>query len=262
MLSLFIVWCSLVLEVIAFFLARVAVSSAIGLRGRSERLGFVPEAWRAVSLLPRLVFAAAGPFGCYLVAAGCFALSLCIAGEARVDSDSMRVSPAPQGPAAASGVEEGDRVVSVDGAPVGDWAALRARIRASQGRAVPLVVDRAGRQVELRPVVGSDGRIGVAPLREHRSFTPGEAIVAGLQRPFRVLADTFRTLFRSSGPIETSGPVGIVREVVRTSRDPAPIASALALAGILLSYFLFIPLLAASILFPRDPPSRSARPLA
>jgi membrane-associated protease RseP (regulator of RpoE activity) len=251
MLSLFVLWCSLVVEVVSFFLTRYAVSAGIGVRGRAARVGFDLDGWRAVSLVRRIAFAAAGPFSSYLVAAACFAISLSLDGETRFDSESMRVTAAPGGPAAASGVEDGDRVVSVDGAPITDWPSLRGRIQAHAAGPVPLVVERAGRQIELHPVLGPDARIRIGPFAEHRSFGTGEAIVAGLQRPLSVLAVTFHTLFRHAEPVEVIGPVGIVRAVEATSRTSAPTATALAAAGTLISYFIGAPILVAIILFPR-----------
>jgi len=47
-------------------------------------------------------------------------------------------------PAAEAGLEKGDRLVSVDGAPVGDPVTLDDRLRARIGTAVPVVVERAG----------------------------------------------------------------------------------------------------------------------
>ena len=57
------------------------------------------------------------------------------------------------GPAAAAGLRAGDRVLTVDGAPVGDAQALRDRIRgavlAGQGQALVWRVQRAGQELTL-----------------------------------------------------------------------------------------------------------------
>jgi hypothetical protein len=88
MTSLFILWCAIVGEVAAFVLARFGVATLAGLKGRAARLGFAPDAWASVPLFPRLVFTAIGPFAWYLVAAACFALSLCAGGSSRTSSES------------------------------------------------------------------------------------------------------------------------------------------------------------------------------
>lgn len=73
------------------------------------------------------------------------------------------------GPAARAGLQEGDRVLSVDGQPVPDAARLRERIRAAvspSGEAVPMSwrIERAGQSldVEITPTVRQQGeqRVG------------------------------------------------------------------------------------------------------
>ncbi len=79
-------------------------------------------------------------------------------------------------PGAAAGLLPGDRVVSFDGAAVDSWDALSAAIRATDGRAVPVVVERDGRRVELTatPVVAQrpvlDGS-GAPVLKDGRPVT-------------------------------------------------------------------------------------------
>ena len=259
MVSLFAVWCALVVEVVAFFLARFAVSGVLGLRGASARLGFVPDAWRAVSLFPASSFAASGPFGCYLVAAACFTLSLSIGGEPRATPGSMRVTRAPHGPAAAGGRGRHDRIVSRQAPKCADWAALRSKIQARKGEPVPLVVERAGRQVELRPVVGADGRIGVGPLlSERRSVSRRRADARGSPAPLRRARRYGTRAPAGSGPVETSEPGRHrPRGGAHVDRSARPSQARSRPAASLISYFIFVPMLAALILFPRP-----TRPLA
>ncbi|WP_462418400.1 M50 family metallopeptidase [Kytococcus sp. Marseille-QA3725] len=58
-------------------------------------------------------------------------------------------------PAAAAGLEPGDRLVSVGGSPVTEWDQVTAAIRESGGKELPLTVQRGGEQLELtaQPVV-------------------------------------------------------------------------------------------------------------
>ncbi|GAA4849275.1 site-2 protease family protein [Kitasatospora terrestris] len=60
---------------------------------------------------------------------------------------------APKSPAAAADLQNGDRFVSFDGHPVGDYRALQALIRESAGKTVPVVVERNGQQVTLTPTI-------------------------------------------------------------------------------------------------------------
>ncbi|WP_298459608.1 RIP metalloprotease [uncultured Cellulomonas sp.] len=86
----------------------------------------------------------------------------------------------PVAPAAAAGVQVGDRLVAFRGEPVTSWAALQDAIRGTGAEPVPLVVDRDGEQLTLsitplvteRPVIGpddgpvldADGRITTEPV--------------------------------------------------------------------------------------------------
>lgn len=58
-------------------------------------------------------------------------------------------------PAAAAGIEPGDRIVSVDGEPMSTWEDATAIIRASPGETLELVLDRDGGEitVELTPLL-------------------------------------------------------------------------------------------------------------
>ncbi|WP_129587298.1 M50 family metallopeptidase [Arthrobacter alpinus] len=72
-------------------------------------------------------------------------------------------------PAAAAGLKPGDVIISFDGKDVSDWAAFTEQVRASAGKTVPLVYERAGESVSTtitpvltaRPVIGSNGQAEV-----------------------------------------------------------------------------------------------------
>ena len=53
-------------------------------------------------------------------------------------------------PAAAAGLQDGDRIVSVDGHPIRYWDDLLVRIRAGQGREVEVAFERSGRTLTAR----------------------------------------------------------------------------------------------------------------
>ena len=72
-------------------------------------------------------------------------------------------------PAAAAGLLPGDVITSFDGKAVTDWNAFTEQVRASAGKAVPLVYERAGESISTtitpvltaRPVIGSNGQAEV-----------------------------------------------------------------------------------------------------
>ena len=64
----------------------------------------------------------------------------------------------PASPAAAAGLQKGDRIVSVNGTPVSTWDQVTPLIRQSAGQTMTLVVDRGGSQVTLAAPIAALGR--------------------------------------------------------------------------------------------------------
>lgn len=92
------------------------------------------------------------------------------------------------GAAAGAGLEEGDRILSVDGEPVEGWRDWVERIQASPGTPVELRIDRGGRErtLVLTPEAREleDGRsigyVGTAPMYRTASLGPLAALPAAL----------------------------------------------------------------------------------
>jgi regulator of sigma E protease len=115
------------------------------------------------------------------------------------------------GPAAAAGLQPGDRVLSIDGVPIADSQSLVERIRASARNGNPApqhwVVERAGRNVEatLTPRVAKDGErrvgkidavAGRPPAMVTVRHGPVEGLVQGVERTWEVSALTVKMLGR------------------------------------------------------------------
>ncbi|HWP20880.1 MAG TPA: RIP metalloprotease RseP [Burkholderiaceae bacterium] len=113
------------------------------------------------------------------------------------------------GPAAAAGLREGDRVLSVDGREVPDANRLREWIRTSlkDGQPVPMHwrVERAGQVIELVVTPGvretPEGRVarieayvGRAPEMVRVTYGPVEGLAYGVQRTWEVGALTLKML--------------------------------------------------------------------
>ncbi len=64
----------------------------------------------------------------------------------------------PASPAAAAGLQKGDRIVSVNGTAVSTWDQVTPLIRQSAGQTMTLVVDRGGSQVTLAAPIAALGR--------------------------------------------------------------------------------------------------------
>src|SRR5439155_13531888 len=105
------------------------------------------------------------------------------------------VEVTPGLPAEAAGLRSGDRVVEMDGAPVTTFPQVFDRIHASgPGKPIELVVERGGQRITAKPIIDSEGHIGVKPSAERVSPSWGEALLDALPMPFQSLAIWGRAL--------------------------------------------------------------------
>jgi membrane-associated protease RseP (regulator of RpoE activity) len=179
-------------------------------------------------------------------------------------------------PAQAAGLQTGDVVVAVDGAPVTDWTSLQQTIRDSAGQTLVLTVDRGDGTVELpvdvvateRPSLSDPqatvtaGYLGVAPaieqVRRPVTAVPGAmwdfAIASGkavLSIPSKMVG-VWQAAF-GGGERDPNGPVSVVgagRFGVEVATDDAGLSWRVSnflvlLASLNMALFLFnlIPLL-------------------
>jgi regulator of sigma E protease len=111
------------------------------------------------------------------------------------------------GPAAAAGLRSGDRVLSVDGAPIGDAQTLRERIRAAPGVEQRWTVEREARRLDvtLQPRAVKDGEVevgridafvGQPPAMVTVTLGPIDGLVQGAVRTWEVSALTVQMLGR------------------------------------------------------------------
>ena len=175
----------------------------------------LPRAFTRQSLKARSVIVAAGPFANFLLAVLLYAML----GWIGVQEPVALVDRPVQGtPAAAAGLQGGDRLVEIDGQTVRSWQDVRLKLLKPvlEARAVPLVVERGGEQRELLlqtaslppgeaerdflPTLG----IEIAPGRvEIGALVPdGAAMSAGLIAGDRVLAVNGQPIARARELIE------------------------------------------------------------
>lgn len=239
----------------SFFVLRAIAARAAGVRGVLPVLAIDNRPWAGVSFARRAAFVAAGPLGCYLAAAVLMTTGLVVGGEPSIDETSMRVRVTPNGAAAAAGIQDDDRIVSVHGVGIRDWDQLKAAIRPHAGEPVAVLIERRGIELTFTPTPSADGKIGVGPPLEVRKVGLGPAIVSGFLGPMRTWSNATRSWARMASktePVEVSGPVGIATATGEASAQS--LGPALKLVGMLSAYFLWFPMILALVLFPR--PSR------
>ncbi|AAS95345.1 RIP metalloprotease RseP [Nitratidesulfovibrio vulgaris] len=154
------------------------------------------------------------------------------------------------GPAAAAGVQSGDRIVAIDGVSIERWDQVSDAIAASKGAPVTLSLTRNEGQHELRIVPEHRTRktifgdeedaflIGIQASGATMTLpqTPVEAAVTGARQTWTMIAMTGKgvvKLFERVVPLDTvGGPIMIAQMVSREAKDSG-ITGVLALAALI-----------------------------
>ena len=119
-------------------------------------------------------------------------------------------------PAAAAGLQAGDRILTVNGQAIHEFAQVSRLIRATHGGPVTLTVLRDGRHVSVGPrrSTFSQGHwiFGFVPTADVIDYSTGQAARAAGSDLWHVVTGTgtgIASLFNSHGRSQLSGPVGI-----------------------------------------------------
>jgi membrane-associated protease RseP (regulator of RpoE activity) len=134
-----------------------------------------------------------------------------IAGRGIADGPSTTVNSIVAGSAAAqAGLQDGDRIVGIDGQSVNSWDALKRAIEANGGNRLVLNVDRNGQEIQVEATPKEEngqGFLGVSPTTAFRSVSP----IAAVPESFKFMgtltagtAGSLGKLFSPSGIAEYS----------------------------------------------------------
>ena len=124
-------------------------------------------------------------------------------------------------PAAAAGLQAGDRMTSIGGTPVQFFDELTGTLARYKGKAVPMTVQRAGQTVPLTVKVDANGKIGVRPKFEMnfgtRTYSLAQAVPEGAKQAFGVISGqmkAFAKIGRGEASLGASlgGPVEIAQQ--------------------------------------------------
>jgi membrane-associated protease RseP (regulator of RpoE activity) len=247
--SLLVLSIGVALNAGAFVLLRALVARLSGAHG-----GWVTIALRSHSrtiVRQRIAIAAAGPLGCYLVAGLLLATGAAMGGKLASDESSMRVTVLKGMPAQKAGIEEGDRIVSVNGEPSTDWNRLRAQTQAHPNEVIVVEVDRGGTTLSFTPKLGFDAKMGVSPPVVETKLGVAGLLDQALLEPGRMEAAYFAHLAswiikgRPGG--EVMGPAGAVREGARADGHLGTIVG---FAGVINACWLWVAVIFALVLLP------------
>jgi RIP metalloprotease RseP len=166
--------------------------------------------YRAQGTFKRLFTVLAGPAMNLLIA---FVLMTALFLAYGREADTWSVRTVQEGSsAAAAGVLPGDRLLAVDGEPVGQWDSFRGQLSEKAGSTVTFTVDRDGRRVDLPVDLGwrlDETTAALVPSQP--ALTPGDVIQTADGRPLERYGDLRATLGETGDPA-----------VLRVQRDGYP----------------------------------------
>jgi regulator of sigma E protease len=192
-------------------LSPAAVTSAEkGFTELRDALG--PDAYWKAATWRRLVAIGAGPAANIVLAIVLMsALFMTSAGKATSTVESVDTNS----PAQTAGLRPGDRVVAIDGAPVGA-SDIANHITGSNGSKLVVTVVRDGQELELVPVSArpTDGVYRLGFVLRGRALGPVEAVGQSFRVTGMITGDIGRSLGRlatGDGRKDVSSPIGITQ---------------------------------------------------
>ena len=184
-------------------------------------------AWRRFGVI------LAGPAMNYLAAIAIAVGMFATVGLPQQDRAPVAGEIIPGSAAERAGLQNGDRVLAIDGKPVESFEALTAAVRASPGRTVELQVRRAGWPQDAPPIAlkarpddrGGQGFLGVAPHLLLVKVSGGQALAVGVRSTNALAAAILSSLAQvltGRQKAELRGPLGIVQDMARSARASVP----------------------------------------
>jgi regulator of sigma E protease len=213
-----------------------------------------PDTYTGKAAWRRALIIFAGPFA-NLLAAVLILAGIYMAGvPTDVTTEIEEVVPGSM--AAEAGVQNGDRIVSVDGEDIESWDQFQEVVGAQQlGDRVELVVDRGGESREFSGELAADPEdqnkaiVGVRPVVTYTSYGPLEALELGMKKTVQIIGligwfigqlVTGEISFYDS----VSSPIGVVgMSSDVASQGAQSFAQLLALISINLAVFNLLPML-------------------
>lgn len=173
-------------------------------------------------LISRALVSIAGPATNFLLAILVFSVVFMFMG---VPSDQPIVGAlSPDWPAEQAGVIIGDRIVSIDGVPIGSWQDVQQQIAKLEGREALLLLDRSGQTVSIRIEPRADETtgqvmIGIGPQNDRFSFFG--SLKMGWQETVwftKQIIGILGNMVTGKIPAEGAGPIGMIVMVGQVAR--------------------------------------------
>ena len=180
--------------------------------------------YRGKSTPKRLAILAMGVVANVLVALLVFTVVLSVWGYEELTNDIGTV--APDSPAYAAGLQEGDTLLELDGKPIESWETfLLSMARTKPDQVVVVTVERQGAELEVEAVLGANeghGYLGIGPGTQHVS----PSVLESLGESFRLTGLVFRAILDLFNPETFATTIQGVRGVIGVSVMAAEAAHA------------------------------------
>ncbi len=172
-------------------------------------------------LSARAFVSVAGPLTNFLLAVTIFAVVFMVIGVP--SSEPLIGALSPDWPAAAAGLEVGDRIVSIAGQPVEQWQDIQGLVAGRDGQSTTIVVERADRELSFQVFPRAESEtgqvmIGIGPHSE-RSILG--SIAMGWQETVwfvRQIISILGNMVTGKIPAEGAGPIGMIVMVGQVAR--------------------------------------------
>ncbi len=122
-------------------------------------------------------------------------------------------------PAAQAGLQPGDRITMVNGAPIGNWQQFVAAIQANGDGRMTIGLDRNGSPQQMIITPQPDPKtnrqiIGVASEVAHYQPGPGEAATLAVQQTYMIattMLSGIGQMITGKAPADVAGPIGVAQ---------------------------------------------------
>ena len=171
------------------------------------------------SVVDRAIVVAAGPIANFLLAAVLFSALFAFVG--RPIAQPVIGAVVPGGAAAAAGLQQGDRIDAIDGAPITRFEQVQSRVAAAPDQVLTLRILRAGHDQDIPVHVGTDpsaahptGLLGIrGGAITYERVSPLAAIPAGIAQTGEVVGSILtgigQMISGSRGTGDIGGPLAI-----------------------------------------------------
>ncbi|MFM1650852.1 RIP metalloprotease RseP [Brevibacillus sp. B_LB10_24] len=179
--------------------------------GHEVQIAPLDRQFKGKTILQRFWTIFAGPAANFLLAFVLFAAAGLLYG---VPSDKPFIGEVKAGgPAAMAGLQEGDRVISIQGKPVSTWSEIVQTVSSSPGKTLTFVISRNGEEKSVPVHIGEEDRMGKMMVYQPVTYSPVDAVIGGAKETYgytMLILKGLGQLFTGAvGMKDLSGPAGI-----------------------------------------------------